>query len=354
VIDRRAALGGLIACGLASPLAGRARDAGLGAQVDAFARAARFGGVIATARRGRIDFSAVHGMADAEARTPMALDTRFRIGSVSKRLTSVAVLRLVEQGRLDLDTPVTRYLPDFPVAMGAQVTLRRLLSNTSGVPDSVNAALGADPSLRASTAESAETLRRYAVDGPLAFEPGTKFDYNVINWIIVHAVLERVTGLPFAQVLARLVFAPLGLRDAALVDTVRSSVPRLAAAYDAKGRRKMVAVPPFAGASGNICLTAADAVRAAHGIYSTGFLSARSRAALTTIEYAPEDYTLGGRVHMIAGRRWSWDTGKVQGYRTMIAHDLAADRTVVILNATDMDQGIIAAQTETMATHLMT
>ena len=349
MIDRRTALGGLIACGLASPSVGRDNHEALRTQVDAFARAAAFSGVIATGRRGRIESSAVHGMADVEAGTPMALDTRFRVGSVSKRLTSVAVLRLVERGQLDLDAPVTRFLPDFPPLLGARVTLRRLLSNTSGVPDWVNAAIRDDPSIRASTAGSAETLRRYAVDGPLAFEPGTKFDYNVINWIIVHALLERVTGLPFAQVLETLVFAPLGMGDAALVDTVRPSVPRLAAAYDAKGRRKMDPVPPFVGASGNICLTAEDAVRAAHGIYSTGFLQAGSRAALTMVEYPQEDYTLGGRVHMIAGRRWSWDTGKVQGYRTMIAHDPDADRTIVILNATDMDQGAIAAQAEAMA-----
>jgi D-alanyl-D-alanine carboxypeptidase len=342
-------LGGVVVCGMASPLLGRERGGALRTQVDAFARANAFSGVVATARRGRIDFSAVYGMADIETAVPMTLGTRFRIGSVSKRLTSVAVLRLVERGQLDLDAPVTRYLPDFPRGMGARVTLRRMLSNTSGVPDGINAALKDTPLLRTSTAGSAEMLRRYAVDGPLAFEPGTQFDYNVINWVIVHAVIERVTGMPFARALETLVFAPLGMRDAVLVDTVTSSVPHLAAAYNADGKRRMDPVPPFAGASGNVCLTAADAARAAHGIYSTGLLSARSRTALMTIEFAPEDYALGGRVRMMAGRRWSWDTGKVQGYRTMLSHDLAGDRTIVILNSTDMDQGVIAKQTQAMA-----
>ncbi|PPJ40470.1 serine hydrolase, partial [Pseudoxanthomonas sp. KAs_5_3] len=77
--------------------------------------------------------------------------------------------------------------------------------------DGINAALKDTPSLRTSTAGSAEMLRRYTIDGPLAFEPRTQFDYNVINWVIVHAVIERVTGMPFARALDTLVFAPLGM-----------------------------------------------------------------------------------------------------------------------------------------------
>ena len=311
--------------------------------VDAFALAHGFNGVVAHGRGGRRDYVACFGMADVATARPITPATRFALGSASKWLTSVAVLRLVEQGRLDLDRPITAWLPEFRADTGARLTLRRLLSNTSGLPDRLSAAVKAEPAMRASIEGSAPMVARYA-DGDLAFEPGRGWDYAFLNWVVVHAIVERVTGESLATVLERLVFRPLGMRGAGLVDTRGGRTALTASAYASLSslKPKMAAVPPFGAASGNVFAGVDDAIRAGHGIFAGRLLSQRSRVALTQVEWAPEDYALGGRVRVIDGRRWAWEPGKVEGYRALIAHDLAGDRTIAIFNNTDMDQGTIA------------
>jgi D-alanyl-D-alanine carboxypeptidase len=348
MIDRRHFVGGAAAL-LAARAAAAGRPSRFATIVDAFAREHAFNGLVAHAYNGRRDYLATFGHADVEARTPITAATRFAFGSASKWLTSVAILRLVEQRRLDLDRPITTYLPAFRADTGARLTLRGLLSNTSGLADAVSAAVKRDPSIRASTEGTAPILARYAGDN-LAFTPGTAWEYSFLNWIIVNAILERVSGLPFAAALDRLVFAPLGMRGAGLVDTLGGRRADTACAYATlvPPVRKMAGVPPFGAASGNVFASVDDAIRAAHGIFAGSLLSRGSRAALTTVVWAPEDYALGGRVRDVAGHRWAWETGKIDGYRALIAHQLDSDRTIVVFNNSDMAQAPIARLAEAM------
>ena len=341
---RRTFLGGAAAslCALPSG-AGAAVRPKVAAIVDRYRREHAFAGVVATARGGRMVDAIGVGAADIEAGLPNdPMRTRFAFGSASKWLAAVAVLRLVEEGRLALDRPITAYLPGFRGDTGARVTLRHLLSNTSGIPDLLGRAAKADPAVRASRDGSAVMVARYA-DGDLLFAPGLGWGYHVLNWVIVHAIVERVTGVPFERTLDRLVFRPLAMRSAGLVDNAHPPTGDVAAAYGATlpAVRKMTLTPAFAAASGTVYGTAAEAVRAAHGIFSTGLLMPASRAALTTIMWPTENYALGGRVRDIGGRRWAWEPGKIEGYRALIAHDLAGDRTIAIFNNTDMPQGTI-------------
>lgn len=333
----------LLTAGAARPTDRRA------AIVDGFAREQGLNGIVAHGTHGRCDFIRAFGYADARAQRLITPVTRFALGSASKLLTTVAVLRLVEQGRLDLDRPITAWLPDFRADTGARVTLRRLLSNTSGIPDQLNAAVGTDPALRASTEGSAPMVARYA-GGDLAFAPGQGWDYALLNWVIVHAILEGVTGQPFAAVLDRFVFRPLAMRHTGLVDTIGGRSAEVASAYSSPAftTSKMAAVPPFAAASGNVFATAGDAIRAAHGVFATSLLSKGMRRELTTVQWQPEDYALGGRVRLINGRRWAWEPGKTQGYRALIAQELEGDRTIVIFNNTDMAQATIAMLAEAL------
>ena len=347
MIGRRTFVGG--AAALLASRGAAASGSQYAALVERFAAKHRFNGVVAHGRRGRRDYVGCFGLSDVAANRPVTPATRFAFGSASKWLTSVAVLRLVEQGRLDLDRPITAYLRDFRADTGARLTLRRLLSNTSGLPDRLTAAIKDEPAIRTSTEGSAPMVARFAT-GDLAFEPGRGWDYAFLNWVIVHAVVERVTGEAFPAALERLVFRPLGMRGAGLVDTRGGRTEATASAYASlvPVKPKMAGTPPFAGASGNVFASADDAIRAAHGIFSGRLLSVRSRAALTRVEWAPEDYALGGRVRTIAGRRWAWEPGKIDGYRALIAHDLDGDRTIAIFNNTDMSQATLATLAEEM------
>lgn len=309
-----------------------------------------FNGILAYGRNGHVEHIRCVGVADIEAGRPVTQRTQFKLGSASKWLTTTAVLRLAERGRLSLDAPITAYLPDFRRDTGDRVQIGHLLSNTSGVPDLLSRQIRAEPSLRTSSATAQAIVARFG-HGDLAFAPGTGWDYAAINWVIVAALLQRLTGEPLAAVVAREVLRPLGMAATGFAQPDQPAMPDLAAAYTGAmpPARKMLPVPPFLAASGNAASTAADAMRAAHGIFHGPLLRPASCAALTTVRWAPEDYALGGRVHKIDGDPWAWETGKVEGYRAHIAHRLRASETIVIFDNTDMSQSTIGDWVEAIA-----
>lgn len=348
MIDRRTLIGAGLA--LAATRVGAAVPDAKRSAIDALALPAGFGGVIGYGRAGRVEYLRCAGLADVEANRPVTSATGFRWGSASKWLTSVAVLRLVEAGTLSLDAPITRYLPDFRRDTGDRVQLAHLLSNTSGIPDLLSRQVAAEPSLRSSDASAATMVARFG-GGDLAFAPGSGWDYAALNWVIVAAIVERVTGTSFAAAVDRLAIRPLALSGTGFAQAGGPEMPALAAAYTGTvpPTRKVSPAPAFIAATGNVASTAADAVRAAHGIFHGRLLRASSRAALTTVRWPAENYALGGRVHRIAGDPWAWETGKVGGYRALIAHRLSGDETIVVFNNTDMAQSEIGTWVEAIA-----
>jgi CubicO group peptidase (beta-lactamase class C family) len=309
-----------------------------------------FNGALAYGRGGRIEHVRFVGMADAEAGKPVTPLTRFKWGSASKWLASVATLRLAEQKKLSLESPITAFLPDFRRDTGERVLIKHLLSNTSGIADLLVPQIKADPSLRNSTASASAMVDRFG-GGDLKFVPGEGWDYAALNWVILAAVLERVTGEPLATLVARLVLRPLGMSETGFAQVDQRPMPDLAAAYSSgvPPVRKMLPVPSFLAASGNTAGTVRDAMRAAHGIFHGPLLSAPSRRELTTVRRADQEYALGGRVRPIRGDLWAWETGKVEGYRAHIAHRLSRSETVVIFNTTDLEQSRIGGWVEAIA-----
>jgi len=285
------------------------------------------------------------GLARFDTPVPLTPDTRFMVGSVSKWITAVAVLRLVDQGKLDLDAPVTSWLPELP-ASSSGVTLRYLLSNTSGIENGLNLAMKRDSSPGRMTISATEGALRFG-SGPLAFTPGSKFDYSSTNWLIVAGVVERATGEAFTDSVARLVFAPAGTRntgfDTGIAGPGLETLPRMALGYAAdRSTRKTVPSPPMAAAAGTVYSTASDLVKIADAVYGGDLLTPESRRELLNVQHAPEDYALGGRVRLVrsgAGVRiMAWESGVSGGYKTLLAYAPGDGRAVVLLNNTDMAQ----------------
>lgn len=318
--------------------------------IDAIHLPPSFNGALAHGASGRIEHIRCAGFADAEAGRAVTPHTQFKWGSASKWVTSVAVLRLAEQKRLSLDAPITSYLPWFRHDTGERVLVKHLLSNTSGIPDLMGRQIRNEPSLRTSSASSAAIVQRFG-GGDLAFAPGEGWDYAALNWTIVEALLEQLTGEPLPHLVERLVFRPLRMTEAGFAQSDQPPMPLLAAAYANAGPpvRKMSPVPPFVAASGNVAGTVRDAMRAADGIFHGSLLRPQSRRELTTIRWPAQEYALGGRVHPIDGDLWAWETGKVEGYRAHIAHRLGRSETIVIFNTTDMDQSILGGWVEAIA-----
>lgn len=184
--------------------------------------------------------------------------TRMPIASVSKSMTALAVLQLVDAGRVRLDAPVRQYLTDFRLAdpRGDRITVRQLLNQTSGMSDT------AFPDLRRPQADSLAGAVQRLRTAKLAADPGTRFNYHNPNYQVAARLVEVVSGEPFADYLRRNVFGPIGMRDSTTVDTARAAGDVTHGYIRAYGFAIPVAEPDwFVGGSHGVITTAADLAR---------------------------------------------------------------------------------------------
>lgn len=343
MFDRRAVLvGGLAAAAAGGPvMAATEQD-----RVDGIVAEFGFNGVVLLGANGRATLRKAYGVADAATGRAASVRDRYVIASISKWLTVAAVLQLVEQGRMSLDATVGDSLPAHRKDAGARVTLRQLLSNTSGIPNLYGPAVDADPTLKTSTMSAADAARAFC-SGDLIFEPGARFDYAITNWILVVAMVEAATGRPFERVVDDLVITPLRLRDTAVAKPGFADLPDTARAYATVSPPvlKMSPRPLFLAAAGGFCSTAEDLLRAATGVFDTPLLAPASRDEMLKIMVPEQHYALGGRVALLAtptgAKRAAWETGRTDGYRSVLAHVLDDRRTVVLLNNTDLSQQVM-------------
>lgn len=180
------------------------------------------GGAVAVVRDGRLVLARGYGYADVEAEEPVAPDALFRLASISKPITAVAVLRLVQEGRLTLDARAFDILSDLEPPDGAtvdprirEITVRQLLRHTGGWDrdesfDPMFRPLEAAEAVGAPAPADAETVIRYMLGRPLDFDPGTRYAYSNLGYAVLGRVIERVTGSGYEDHVRAEVLAPVG------------------------------------------------------------------------------------------------------------------------------------------------
>lgn len=307
-----------------------------------------FNGVVSVGTGSHIEAVEGFGSADAEHGVPMTAATRFEIGSVSKWIASVLILKLVDQGKLNLDTPIVTYLPEYHADNGSKLTLRRLMSHSSGLPNQVLEARK-DPAVRGIELDQMEAVRRYA-SADLAFEPGAAWDYSHSNWVLAKAVVERVAGRPYAALVDRLLVRPLRLKDSGVYHGDSSRIPGMAAGYERllpQPERKPNPVPDFMAMAGGFYTTAPDLLRIMDAVLDGNFLRPASRTALMTTIMPDQHYALGGRVRVerIAGqdREAAWEDGSNGGFRMLARRVLADGHTAIVFTNAKFDYAKLGA-----------
>lgn len=315
---------------------------------DRYLEADNFNGVVLVGEGRRVEAVEGFGSADIEHGVPMNPTTRFETGSVSKWIASILILKLVDQGKLNLDTPISAYLPKYRADTGAKLTLRRLMSHSSGLPNLLLEARK-DPAVRGIELDQMEAVRRYA-SADLAFEPGTGWDYSHSNWVLAKAIVERVTGRSYAVLVDRLLVRPLRLKDSGIYHGDSSRVRGMAAGYERlvpRPERKPNPVPEFMAMASGFYTTAPDLLRIMDVVLDGGFLRPASRKALTTTIMPDQHYALGGRVRVerIAGRNReaAWEDGSNGGFRMLARRVLADGHTVIIFTNAKFDYAKLGA-----------
>lgn len=244
------------------------------------------------------------GRADLEAGTPVGLDSRFRLGSTSKAVTSVAIGTLLDGAQIDLDAPVSRYVPDLAAPL-ATITTRQAMSHTAGVRDygiCLCFPIWEHLNRRHYSHAARDGLRTYESD-PLLFAPGTAFQYSSFGYNVAGAVLEAAAGEPFLDHLQHAVFEPLRM-DGSGGDLADVDVPPRVAFYEVVDRQYKRAFEVDTSnkwPSGGLISTPSDMVKLGRAMLQPTLFSTATRDRLIAPQPLadgsanPQGYALGWR-----------------------------------------------------------
>jgi D-alanyl-D-alanine carboxypeptidase len=301
---------------------------------------------------GRIAYTRAYGTATLASNLPATTAMRYSVGSISKQFTATAILLLVEDGKLSLDDPVARWLPDLTRA--GEVTVRQILSMTSGYQDYWPQDYVMPPMLKPVTAQA--ILDEWARK-PLDFEPGTRWQYSNTNYVIAGLIVEKASGMPLLEFLSKRVFGPLGMTTVTDIDNAPLGPD------EPERYRRFALGPPrpapkegkgWLFAAGELAMTAEDLARWDLSMINQAVLRPASyREMQTEVQLANgvgTRYGLGVSVSMTSGRRVIAHGGEVSGFTAqnqVYVDDRAAVVVLVNLDASNAS-GQIATRVSTL------
>jgi D-alanyl-D-alanine carboxypeptidase len=307
---------------------------------------------IAIIKDGTLAYVHAYGIARLESKTSATTEMRYSVGSISKQFTAAAILLLAEDGKLSLDDPVARWLPD--LARAREVTIRQLLSMTSGYQDFWPQDYVMPPMLQPVTAQA--ILDEWAKK-PLDFDPGTRWQYSNTNYVIAGVIVEKASGMPLLELLSTRIFKPLGMTT--IFDTDSGPLGR----SEPERYLRYALGPPrpapkegtgWMFAAGELAMTPADLAKWDISMIEHAVLRPSSyRDMQTEVQLANgvgTRYGLGVSISMSSGRRLISHGGEVSGFTAqnqVYVDDRAAVIVCVNLDATNVS-GQIATRLSTL------
>ena len=320
------------------------------------------GAALALIKNGRVVLGKGYGFRDLASRAPVTVRTPFNIGSISKSFTALGIAQLVDEHKVNLDTPVIRYVPELRLSdphVTQAVTLRRLLSHTSGLPPDEEWPRQVPPSRQ-------EIIREFATM-PVTAQPGTRFQYCSRCVVLAAYVLERITGQSWEVYTRTHIFAPLGMTTGSFGPHGLEQAPDRAQPYRHESVFGQVPVPwgdlqylePL-GPAGGINASAADMAQYALFQLGDGTISGRLVVSLqmmaelhrpeiavgtswTSVPIQHLYYALGWFFAQYRGANFVYHNGANHGFRATIALVPSAKAALVILTNGESSQFINAA-----------
>ena len=261
----------------------------------------KFMGSVLVAQEGKVILKKGYGMANLEWDIPNEPNTKFKLASITKLFTAMLILQLVAENKLDLHTPISTYLPDYPKENADRITIHHLLTHTSGTPEF-------DVFLNYYDIErktlKPEQLLKLFWDQPLEFEPGSTYSYSNPGYVVLGVIIEKITGESYESVLQEKIFTPLGMTNSGY-DHHYTILKNRAAGYTPSYKR---------GKYGNVNYVDMSIPYAAGSIYSTVEDLYLWDQALYTEKLVSKKYSdlLFGK-HITANRNRSYGYGWFMG-----------------------------------------
>lgn len=321
----------------------------------------RFNGNILVAENGKIVYEHSFGYADLSTKKPNTASSTFPIASITKTITATAILQLKEQGKLQITDPVTKFLPDFPYP---NVTIRHLLSHTSGVPD-YGQLFFKIIDQHPDTVFTNKDIIPAAIAGklPLNFQPGDEFSYNNVNFNILAMIVEKLSGQSFETYIARHIFEPAGMRSITSSEFFSREDKHLSKLYryrytwspalekaDTAAEFRRLYNFNFKG-HGDMITTARDLLKYDEALYNGKLLNeATLKEAFTPVKLSngkdnAQRYGLGwGTRYDSAFGESVLHTGGIPGLRAILLRDISTHQTIIVFDNTANDTYSMAYQ----------
>ena len=317
------------------------------------------GAAVLVIKNGREVFKRSYGVTDLRTRKKIDEHTNFRLASVSKQFTAMAVMLLVHDGKLHYDDSLTGVFPDFP-QYGKSITVRHLLSHTSGLEDYEDLLMkqyGNTPLEQIPQIKDAGVLELLKQQSRTKFPPGTKWDYSNSGYAVLSLVVEKASGKPFGKFLHDRIFAPLKMNKTIAYEKSKNEVPHRAYGHTKKqyGWHETDQSPTSAVlGDGGIYSSLADLEKWDRALRRHSLLSeAEMRSAITPVKVpdsppqepngSPAEYGFGWFLNPYKGHARMWHYGETVGFRTAIQRFMDDDLTIIVLcNRTDVSPGELA------------
>ena len=305
---------------------------------------------------GKVVYAAGRGLADIEAKTPITPATVFRMGSITKQFSAAIMLQLVAEGKVSLDDKLSKFLPDFPKP-GADATVAQLLNHTVGV-QSYTGIPGWMVEAKTSRAYTTEQMIAEFRDLPSPSRPGEKFQYNNSGYVLVGAVIEKVTGKPWHVNVDERIARPLGLKTIRY-GVLEAETPNMAKGYTLKDDKLAdalkihMSVPHAAGALIGSVEDLAKWNSALHqGKVIPAELYAKMTAATVMPDGSTEDYGFGIAPREVRSRKALGHGGGIFGFSTDSIYLPKEDLFVAVFTNSDSpatDPGMVMQKLAALA-----
>lgn len=288
---------------------------------------------------GKVVYQAGRGLADVAAKRPITPATVFRMGSITKQFSAAIMLQLVAEGKVSLDDKVSKFLPDFPKP-GADATIAQLLNHTVGVQSytGIPGWMGSDKPAKPITTEQ---LVAEFKDLPSPSKPGEKWDYNNSGYVLVGAVIEKVTGQPWHAVVEERIAKPLGLTTIRY-GTVEAAMPNMARGYTEEGGKQVPARPIHMSvphAAGALIGSVEDLARWSHALHHGKVVRPDLYAKMIAPTMLPggkkQDYGFGLATGEVRGRKVIRHGGGIFGFSTEAVYLPDEDLFVAVFTNSD-------------------
>jgi len=290
-----------------------------------------FSGTVLVAKNGEVVYAGAFGEANKDHHVPNKLETRYNIGSIGKTVTAVAVMQLVQEGKLRLSDSLGKFYPECPFAEKDSITIRHLLTHTSGLGDYLE---HKDYMAKLATLHSIGDALPMVFDQKPAFPAGERFQYSNSGMLLLGGIIEKVSGMPYRKYIRQRIFEPCGMTTSGIVQE-EEVLPDRAIGYTQNVDGSFTAnilVIPRAFSDGGLHTSAGDLLKFDQALKGESLLCMRSKQTLFTPSQQDPTYACGWEVKEFFGQHYVGHSGGADGIEAFFYRFIDSGYTVIVLS----------------------